>query len=485
MAPALTAAPDPALSPPQDARQRRSGARLLAIDDDPVAIELIRGVFEPQGFDVAAAPTGAHALELVAREAFDLAIVDLRLPDTDGLALMQRLREAQGSLQFVMLTAHGDVATAVRAMQLGARHYLVKPVNSDELVLSVQRALAHESLLSEVQDLRRRARPGLTLEDQMGPSATVREIAEQVTLVAASNLTVLIQGDTGVGKELVAQALHRESGRANRPFIAVDCGAIPDSLLESELFGHEKGAFTGAERRRVGQFQLADGGTLFLDEIGNLPHRLHVKLLRALESREVAPVGGTRGPALDIRFIAATNVDLAERVREGTFREDLYFRLAQYAITVPPLRARPGDIPYLARRFQAEACAEMRRPVVEFTPEAIAELQRYPWPGNVRELRNVMRQAVLHARNLVIHEDLIRFVMRSRPGAAALPTAGASLRSVAAGAAREAEIAAIRGALAATAGNKAAAAKALQTDYKTLHLKIQRYGIRLSDFRKD
>jgi DNA-binding NtrC family response regulator len=463
--------------------------RLLVVDDDPLTTKLLRMVFEQQRFDVYCAESGNEALELAERHQPEVAILDLRLPDMDGITLLEKLRALPHVPVAIMLTAHGDVSTAVRAMQLGARHYLPKPVNRDELLITVQRALEHGSLVSEVQDLRRRARPGLTLAEQMGPGPEVRQVAERVSLVAASDLTVLIQGETGAGKELIAQAIHRESNRAARPFIAVDCGAIPETLLESELFGHEKGAFTGADKKRLGQFQLAEGGTLFLDEIGNLPQSLHAKLLRALESREVAPVGGTRRTALDIRFVAATNFDLEARVREGAFREDLYFRLAQYTIALPALRERTGDIPHLVRRFQAEACQEMRRPVVDITPEALALLQRHAWPGNVRELRNVIRQAVLHARDMTIDETLIRSVMRAPlpRGSPAAPAAsdGRSLREVSEAAVRDAEIAAIRAALQAAGGNKAAAAKALQTDYKTLHVKIQRYGIRAADYKKD
>ena len=324
------------------------------------------------------------------------------------------------------------------------------------------------------------------LHNLVGGSAAMRHLFELINRFAQSDATVLIQGETGSGKELIAQAIHRESNRAARPFIAVDCGAIPEALLESELFGHEKGAFTGADRKRVGQFQLAEGGTLFLDEIGNLPATLHAKLLRALESREIAPVGGTRKTALDIRFVAATNVDLRDRVRDGRFREDLYFRLAQYTVSLPALRERAGDIPHLARRFQAEACREMRRPVVDIAPDALALLQRQAWPGNVRELRNVVRQAVLHAQNMVVSADLIRLVMREPPDRAGAPGGDAAarpLREVAEQAVRDAETAAIRAALRAAGGNKAAAAKALQTDYKTLHLKLQRYGIKADDFK--
>jgi transcriptional regulator with GAF, ATPase, and Fis domain len=311
-----------------------------------------------------------------------------------------------------------------------------------------------------------------------------------VKTVAASRFTVLVLGETGTGKELVAEAIHRYSERAAKPFVALDCGAIPEALLESELFGHERGAFTGAERKRRGRFQVAEGGTLFLDEIGNLPAALQAKLLRALESRLVQPLGATQAAETDVRFVAATNEDLPHRVERGLFRGDLYFRLAQYTIRLPPLRERPSDIAFLARRFVEEASVELRRPVRDLHPDAIAALERQAWPGNVRELRNVVRQAVLAATGLEITtrelaiqtpsssstlDDLTRAPEPERGDR------GSSLKEIAAAAARVAERDAIVDALRASAGNKSRAAKALRTDYKTLHLKMKALGIRGRD----
>jgi len=308
---------------------------------------------------------------------------------------------------------------------------------------------------------------------------------EQVRSVAGTGYTVLILGETGSGKELVAQAIHKESERRAHPFVAIDCGAIPEQLLESELFGHEKGAFTGAERKRQGSFRLAQGGTCFLDEVGNLPLNLQAKLLRVLESRQVQAVGGDRSAVLDLRFVAATNDDLQARSAAGQFRADLYFRLAQYTIALPPLRDRPVDIPSLAHRFLAEASVELRRPVQQIVPEALELLQQHPWPGNVRELRNVIRQAVLMSRDLMIGRDVVR-VLLGKPGAPRPPagaaTEGSSLREVATQAAEAAERRAISEALRAAGGNKSHAARALRTDFKTLHLKIKRLGLRAGDF---
>jgi two-component system nitrogen regulation response regulator GlnG len=320
----------------------------------------------------------------------------------------------------------------------------------------------------------------------MGPSAQVRDVVDQVATVAASRFTVLVLGETGTGKELVAQAIHKSSERRRGPFVALDCGAIPEALLESELFGHEKGSFTGADRKKQGRFQLAEGGSLFLDEVGNLPASLQAKLLRVLESQQVVSVGGARATALDVRFIAATNDDLPARVTNGRFRADLYFRLAQYTLELPPLRDRPGDIPYLAARFASEASIELRRPVREILPDAIELLQRQPWPGNVRELRNVVRQAVLKTRDLVIGKSAFRGILGKGSAGSTTPghgSAGASLKEIATLAARQAEHDAICQTLRATQGNKSQAARALSTDYKTLHLKMKSLGIRARDYQ--
>jgi two-component system nitrogen regulation response regulator GlnG len=320
----------------------------------------------------------------------------------------------------------------------------------------------------------------------MGPSPQIQEVIAQVGRVAASTFTVLILGETGTGKELVAQAIHQQSDRRKKPFIALDCGAIPEHLLESELFGHEKGAFTGADRRKAGRFQVAEGGTCFLDEIGNLPLMLQAKLLRVLESHEVQPVGAERASPIDIRFVAATNHDLQAKVADGTFRADLYFRLAQYTIALPPLRQRPDDLAHLARRFLAETSFELRRPVQALLPPALELLQRHDWPGNVRELRNVIRRAVLQTDGLEINPAHLRAglndVALDATPATPPAIAGRPLKDIADQAARTAEREAIEGTLRATKGNKSQAARALQTDYKTLHVKMKHLGIRARDF---
>ena len=461
------------------------GPTLLVIDDDQPSCHLVTAIFSREGIHVLSAHDGRSGLERATAHLPDLVLLDLHLPDLGGLEVLEQLQARAGGPPVVMLTAERDVKMAVRATQLGAIDYLTKPIDHDDIVLVVRRVLETRVLQREVAALRRQLGEGGGLAVQMGSSPQTRQVVDAVRTVAPTNFTVLVLGETGTGKELVAQAIHRASERRQQPFIALDCGAIPEALLESELFGHEKGAFTGAERRRAGQFQLAEGGTVFLDEIGNLPMGLQAKLLRVLESRHVQPVGGATATPLDVRFVAASNHDLQERVNAGEFRADLFFRLAQYTIAIPPLRERTGDLAYLAQRFLEEARIELRRPVQEIRPEALDLLVRHRWPGNVRELRNVIRQAVLQTTELAIRRDVVRALV-GKPGTAETPVrhaaAGRSLKAIAEEAARAAERQAICETLRGTRGNKSQAARALSVDYKTLHLKMRKLGIRARDF---
>ena len=461
---------------------------LLVIDDDEAICRLVKVIFDAEGLTVVAAHDGESGLEIAATLHPDVALVDLGMPGISGLDVLERLKAAMPAMPAIMLTGSSDVKTAVRAMRLGAFDYLTKPMDREEVVLIVRRALETRALREEVQDLRRHVgrNAGDDLAARMGSSDQIRRVIEEVEMVAVSNFTVLVLGETGTGKEIVSQAIHQLSERRRRPFVALDCGAIPDTLLESELFGHEKGAFTGADRRKEGRFRLAEGGTCLLDEMGNLPLPLQAKLLRVLESGKVQEVNAQRTTSMDVRFIAATNMDLEQRVSQGSFRADLYFRLAQYAIRLPPLRERPEDIEYLARRFMDEASIELRRPMQTIVPAALDLLRRHTWPGNVRELRNVVRQAVLQTRGLAVPAAAVQAALGDRDQAARPQTGVAmtrqSLREIAAQATLTAERHAILEALRASAGNKSQAARALKTDYKTLHLKMKHMGIRAADF---
>ena len=461
-------------------------ATILVVDDEPEICWLLSGILSAQGFEVVTAEDGQAALERVRGEAPAAVILDLKMPRLDGLETLGKLKGIAPQVPVIMLTAHGDIPSAVQAMRLGAYDYLTKPFHNDDIILTVQRALERQALLAEVEELRSQLGEGGSLGELMGPSQEIQKVTQQVKQVAGSTLTVLIQGETGTGKELVARAIHQQSARHEKPFIALDCGAIPDTLIESELFGYEKGAFTGADRRKEGHFQLAEGGSLFLDEIANLPLTTQAKLLRVLQERQVQLLGGKRAVPVDVRIIAASNLPLDGEMRASRFRQDLYYRLAEFTISLPPLRERQEDILCLAKRFLEEASMELKRAVRGISEEAAELLLRHSWPGNARELRNVIRQAVLLSSDLILPEHLT--VLGKGGGgapAAGKPDpglAGLSLREASEKATAEAERRAVCQALRATGGNKSEAARLLRTDYKTLHTKMKRYGIRIREF---
>jgi DNA-binding NtrC family response regulator len=455
-------------------------ARVLVIDDDPEVQAILTDLLTGRGHEVLTADDGEAGLARAQSDAPAIVLLDLRMPRLGGMDVLARLRDEHFRVPVIVVTAHADVPEVVEAMRLGAYDYVTKPFNCDELVLRIQHALERQALIDEVETLRGEVGTG-ALKTQMGLSEHVRKLAEQVRLVAASNFSVLIEGETGTGKELVARAIHRQSPRGDGRFVALDCGAMPDTLIESELFGYEKGAFTGADRRKEGYFRLAEGGTLFLDEIANLPLGVQSKLLRALQEHEIQVVGGKQPLRVDVRIIAASNVSLHAEVRTGRFRQDLYYRLNEFAIRVPPLRERREDILYIARRFLEEVSMELRIAGGELSEDAAQLLLRYSWPGNARELKNVIRRAALLSSGVITAEHLMALAVEADgeppPAAPRAPASKQSLREVAETAAAHAEQEAIRQALAATHGNKSEAARLLRTDYKTLHVKIRRYGI--------
>jgi two-component system nitrogen regulation response regulator GlnG len=412
-------------------------------------------------------------------------LLDVSMPAMSGLELLRRLKAIAPSVPVIMLTAHQDVQTVVEAMRHGAFDYLAKPCDPDAIAIAVTRAAEHQRLLTEVQALRSALSEGIGLRELMGPSAAVGAIVQQVDQVARSNFTVLVQGETGAGKELVARAIHRQSANRRGPFVPVDCGAIPDALVESELFGHEKGAFTGADQKKPGQFLLAHGGTLFLDEVVNLPAAAQAKLLRVLQDRQVRPLGSVRPAPVDVRVIAAANLPLVDEVAKGRFRQDLYYRLSEFTIHVPPLRERREDVLPLAQRFLVETGMELSRAVRGFSDAAVARLAAYEWPGNVRELRNAVRRAVLVSAEVV--DAGVLFPSRREgagdpPSGAGVWTRGLSLKEVAEQATALAEGQAIRTALEQAGGNKSEAARLLRTDFKTLHTKMRLRGILAREF---
>ena len=460
--------------------------RVLVVDDDPLTCAFLTQVLESRAFEVISALDAGAALEQMRSATPEVVILDLRLSGLDGMDALRELREIAPFVPIIILTGYGDVSSAVEAMRRGAYDFLTKPVQLEKIVVVVRRALEHQALRIEVKELQQRLGQRDALSWLMGRGQQIQHIIQQIKRVADSNFTILIQGETGTGKELVARSIHQRSARRDKPFVALDCGAIPETLIESELFGYEKGAFTGADRRKEGHFQLAEGGTLFLDEIVNLPLSTQAKLLRAVEERHVQVLGAKSAVPVDVRIIAAANVPLDREIRGGRFRQDLYYRLNEFVILVPPLRERREDIVYLAKRFLAEASMELQRPIREISEEAVQVLLRYQWPGNVRELRNVIRRAVLLSSDLVEPAHLVALLANSsetHPAeAAADVVAPRPLKDIARMAVAEAERRAIRQALRATRGNKSEAARILGTGYKTLHLKMRHYGIRPGEF---
>jgi two-component system response regulator AtoC len=368
---------------------------VLVVDDDPGTRKVARANLGLEGFEVLVASSAAEALARLA-ESDPLAVVtDLKMPDLDGIALMERLHAERPALPVVLVTAHATVETAVQALKRGAHHYLVKPIRWEELALVLQHAVAHERARRDLERLRGELERASGFEELVGGSPAMQEVFRVVQQVAEADATVLLRGETGTGKELVARALHRRSARREQAFVAVNCTAVPRELMESEFFGHEKGAFTGASARRQGRFQQADGGTLFLDEVGDLDLAIQAKLLRVLQEREVTRVGAERTERVDVRVVAATNRDLEALVKEGQFRDDLYYRLNVIPLRLPALRERPGDLPALVDHFVRSFAERLGRPVPMPPPPVLATAARYPWPGNVRELRNLCERAAL------------------------------------------------------------------------------------------
>ena len=371
---------------------------ILIVDDDPVQRRLLEAAITRAGMAAMSAPGGQPALDLIEGprgDQFSLVLLDLVMPDMDGLAVLGKLRVTNPELPVIVLTAKGGIDSAVEAMRAGANDFLVKPASPERITVSIRNALKLGTLAGEVSRLKKRADNRLDFGDLVGISAEMQQVIRLGQRAAQSNIPILVEGESGVGKELIARAIQGSSERAGRPFVTVNCGAIPENLVESILFGHEKGSFTGATDRHLGKFQEADGGTLFLDEIGELRLDMQVKLLRALQQGEVDPVGSKRPVKIDVRIISATNRDLAERMREGMFREDLYYRLNVFPIFVPPLRQRREDIAELARHFIARFAAEENKSISGLSPEAGDLIERFDWPGNVRQLENTIFRAVV------------------------------------------------------------------------------------------
>jgi DNA-binding NtrC family response regulator len=453
----------------------RARATVLVVEDDAAMRELLVEELGEASFRVEAASGGRGGVERVRQGGIDVVVSDLRMPDLDGFDLLRDIKAAESSPHVIVITAFGSIDTAIKAVKLGAYDYITKPFELEALVLAVDKALAERGLRREVARLRRELARPYGLENIIGRSAAMQEVFALVTRLGASNASVLVTGESGTGKELIARAIHHQSPRAKRPFVAVNLAAIPDTLIESELFGHKRGAFTDARADHPGLFLEADGGTIFLDEIGELPPALQAKMLRVLQEREIRPLGATRNEKVDVRVVAATNRDLEARMREGQFREDLFYRLNVIHIALPPLRARSEDVLPLAEHFLAQArrragMADDRRGRT-LAPTAAKALLAYHWPGNVRELENVVERAIALCESETVGVDDLPAAVKERRSPDLL--AGALARGLTLD---QLEREYIERVLAAEGGNKTRAAQRLGLDRKTLYRKLEEYA---------
>jgi two-component system response regulator AtoC len=452
---------------------------VLIVDDDGSMRHLLSVILADRGYESRAVASGEDALKELAVREYDLVLTDVRMPGMGGLELLARIQEAHPELMVIVMSAYGSHEAAIEAMKAGAYDYLPKPFRPDEVVLVLRKAEERERLQRENRRLRRELGGGLGLEQLVGPSEAMQAVLRQVRKLAPQRTTVLLTGESGTGKELVARALHDLSPRAASPFVAVNCGAIPGELIESELFGHVKGAFTDAVRNKKGLAAEADGGTLFLDEVGELPLPMQVKLLRFLQEEEVRPVGDTRSVKVDVRVVAASARDLGKAVAAGQFREDLYYRLDVVGIRLPPLRERPGDVEPLARHFLARLGGlRPDLPRLALSDGAREALLAWRWPGNVRELRHAMERAVVLADGPLVREEDLPDAVRAGPPLAPAPLeAGPDGSLSVKKATRELEERLIRAALERTGGNRTRAAQLLDLSYRALLYKIKEYGL--------
>ncbi len=450
--------------------------RVLLVEDDEIFLRPLRRSLEVGGYEVVAVSSGEEAIDVLKADDPDVVLTDKRLPGMDGVELVRRLKVEHPDLAIVMMTAYATIESAVETMRLGAADYLVKPFEVAELLIVIRRAIEFQELRAANRATLRRNRERFTFANIPSESPEMQEIFELLHSVADLDTTLLIHGETGVGKELLARAVHFSGVRADKPFVAVNCAAIPAELFESELFGFKKGAFTSASESRKGFFQTANGGTLLLDEIGEMPLPLQSKLLRAIEEKRVTPIGADRAVEIDVRFIATTNKDLHAEVERGTFRRDLFYRLSVMPVRVPPLRERPADVPLLARHFLEASARRAKKTIRDIGPGAMQALCRYPWPGNVRELENVIERAAIVAKG-----DTITDVGRLLTGEGERRIdMGLRFRDAKARVIEEFERAYVAGLLEMHGGKLTAAARHADMDPKNFHEKLVRYGFRKS-----
>jgi two-component system response regulator AtoC len=449
--------------------------RILVIDDEKNMRHMLSKLLEKEGYEVATASNGEEGLKLAGGTYFDIILCDLKMPVMDGMAFLGKFQEMKVESTVIVMSAYGTLDTAIGAMKQGAYDYVSKPFKADEILLTLKKAEERERLRRENRRLQQTIQERYSFANMIGRSPAMQEIFATIVKVAEYKTTVLITGESGTGKELIARAIHYHSARARGPLVTVNCGAIPESLLESELFGHRKGAFTDAIKDKRGLFEEAHEGSIFLDEIGDLPRALQVKLLRVLQEEEIKPLGDTRSTKIDVRVLAATTKDLADEVKAGCFRDDLYYRINVFQVTVPPLRERAGDIGLLIRHFVEKTGERLGLAVSEVSPAALRALQRYSWPGNVRELENVIERALVMAGGGTIElGDLppaLQVQGRTSPSLSEDGTL--SIKE----ATRRLEKEFIRRALEKTGGNRTRAAKLLEISHPALLYKIKEYGL--------
>jgi len=454
----------------------KKGLTILIVDDDQAHRMMLKKLLGGWGYDIAEADDGGVAIEEVRRRSFDLILMDIRMMNVSGIEAMEQIKKINSTIPVIIMTAYASVETAVSALKKGAYDYLTKPLDFDELQIVIKRATEHSLLKKENDYLKERLGEKFDRQNMIGQSASMVRLLEIVEQVAPTEATILITGDSGTGKEMIANAIHANSNRKPAPFIKINCAALTETLLESELFGHEKGAFTGADRKREGKFLQADGGSIFLDEVSEMSPAMQVKLLRVLQERELTRVGGSEVLKVDVRVIAASNKDLKKEIQQGRFREDLFYRLNVVALALPPLRERKEDIPLLAQQFLRGFAAKNSKNVADFTPQGVQKLVEYPWPGNVRELMNAIERAVVLSRNTYLDENDLTLLMADddsadrKNGSPTQPVGPSGNLPL-----EEVEKRSILESLATCGGNKSEAARRLGITRKTLRKKLEKY----------
>jgi len=454
----------------------KKGLEILIVDDDLAHRTMLKKLLSGWGYRVSEADDGAVAIEEARRRSFDLILMDIRMMKVSGIEALEQIKKINPTIPVIIMTAYASVETAVSALKKGAYDYLTKPLDFDELQIVMARATEHSLLKKENEYLKERLGEKFDRQNIISQSAVMVKLLGIVEQVAATQATVLITGESGTGKEVIANAIHANSNRKQAPFVKINCAALTETLLESELFGHEKGSFTGADRRREGKFLQAEGGSIFLDEVSEMSPAMQVKLLRVLQERELTRVGGSEVVKVDVRVIAASNKDLKKEIQQGRFREDLFYRLNVVALTVPPLRERPEDIPLMAQHFLKLFAEKNSKSISGFTPSALQKLEHYPWPGNVRELMNAVERAVVLSRAESVDAEELVFPMADQvPSVDQLERTSRTIGGAASLPLEEVEKRSILEALDATGGNKSEAARRLGITRKTLRKKLEKY----------